>query len=101
MNSNYEVIILDMGNGIDETFQMLDKCSCIYMPVLSDVMSACKVAQFENLLRIWDFPQVLAKIVKIKPPFHMDNGPAENYVEKLLWSELGDYVRELLRKERE
>lgn len=101
VNSNYEVIVLDMGNGIDETFQMLDKCSRIYMPVLADVMSACKVAQFENLMRIWDFPQVLAKVVKVKPPFHIENGPVENYVEQLLWSELGDYVRELLRKERE
>lgn len=101
VNSNYEVIVLDMGNGIDETFQMLDKCSRIYMPVLADVMSACKVAQFENLMRIWDFPQVLAKVVKVKPPFHIESGPVENYVEQLLWSELGDYVRELLRKERE
>lgn len=101
LRSPYEVVVLDIGNGIDETFQLLDQCKRIYMPVLTDVMSACKVAQFENLLRIWDFPQVLAKITKVKPPFHVGSAPAETYVEQLLWSELGDYVRELMRKERE
>lgn len=101
LHSSYEVLVLDIGKGVDETFQMLDLCTRIYMPVLSDVMSACKIAQFENLLRIWDYPQVLSRTVKVKPPFHTGNGQAESYVEGLLWSELGDYVREMLRKERE
>lgn len=101
LRSSYEIVVLDIGSGIDETFQLLDQCKRIYMPVLTDVMSACKVAQFENLLRIWDFPQVLTKITRVKPPFHVGTAPSEAYVEQLLWSELGDYVREILRKERE
>ena len=101
MGSSYEVIVLDIGNGIDENFQLLDLCKRIYMPVLSDVMSACKIAQFENLVRIWDFPQILEKTVKINPPFHLGTASSQNYIEQLMWSELGDYVRELLRKERE
>ena len=101
MHSNYEILILDMGGAIDETFQMLDRCSRIYMPVLSDQISVAKIAQFENLLRIWDYPQVLTKTVKIRAPFHGGNTAPENYIEGLVWSELGDYVREILRKERE
>ena len=101
MHSNYEILILDMGGAIDETFQMLDRCSRIYMPVLSDHISVAKIAQFENLLRIWDYPQVLTKTVKIRAPFHGGNTAPENYIEGLVWSELGDYVREILRKERE
>lgn len=99
--SSYEVVVLDMGSGIDDNFQLLDLCRRIYMPVLSDVVSMCKIAQFENLVRIWDFPQILEKTVKIKPPFHMATAPSPNYIEQLMWSELGDYVREILRKERE
>ncbi|MCD8154486.1 MAG: hypothetical protein LUF78_07365 [Clostridiales bacterium] len=101
VNSSYETVILDLGNGIDETFQLLDRCKIIYMPVLGDTMSACKVAQFENLLRIWDYSHILGKIVKIRPPFHLEGSASENYVEQLVWSELGDYVREVLRNERE
>lgn len=99
--SSYEVVVLDMGSGIDDNFQLLDLCRRIYMPVLSDAVSMCKIAQFENLVRIWDFPQILEKTVKIKPPFHMATAPSPNYMEQLMWSELGDYVREILRKERE
>lgn len=99
IHSSYEVVVLDIGNGIDETFRLLDQCKRIYMPVLNDVMSACKIAQFENLLRIWDFSQVLGNIVKVHLPFHIGMGAPETYVEQLVWSELGDYVRELLRKD--
>ena len=37
---------------------------------------------------------------KITPPFHMMTGPPSGYIEQLMWSELGDYVRNLLRKEK-
>ncbi|MDO4308365.1 MAG: hypothetical protein Q4C77_16210 [Eubacteriales bacterium] len=101
MHSSYEVIVIDMGNGIDELFQLLDRCKRIYMPVLNDVMSVCKIAQFENLLRIWDYPQVLARTVKLRLPFHVGPSSPETYAEQLPWSELGDYVRDLLRKDTE
>lgn len=100
-HSPYEILVLDIGNGIEELFQLLDLCKCVYMPMLSDVMSVSKIAQFENLLRIWDYPQVLAKTVKIKPPYHTGTTSPEAYVEQLVWSELGDYVRNLLGKDKE
>lgn len=100
LHSSYEVVVLDIGNGIDETFQLLDQCKRVYMPVLNDVMSSCKIAQFENLLRIWDYTQLLSKITKIKLPFHGGTSTQENYIEQLVWGELGDYVRTLLRKEK-
>ena len=99
-DSSYETIVLDIGNGTDENFQLLDRCRRIYMPVLGDAMSVCKIAQFENLLRIWDVPQILEKTVKVKPPFHLGAVPGKEYVEQLMWSELGDYVREVLREEK-
>ena len=100
LDSSYEVIVLDIGCGIDENFQLLDLCKKIYMPVLSDAVSQCKIAQFENQVRIWDYPQILEKIQKISLPFHMVTEPSPSYIEQLTWSELGDYVRNLLRKEK-
>lgn len=100
-HSNYEVIILDIGGAVDGILQMLEMCKRIYMPVLSDIISVSKISQFENLVRIWDYPQILTKTTKLRPPFHGGNISPENYIEGLLWSELGDYVREILRKERE
>ena len=100
-DSSYEVIVLDIGSEVDENFQLLDLCKRIYMPVLSDAISLCKIAQFENLVRIWDFPQILEKTVKMTLPFHVSAEISPAYVEQLMWSELGDYVRELIRKEKQ
>ena len=97
--SSYEVVVLDIGNGIDELFQLLHLCGKIYMPVLNDVISSCKIAQFEHLLQVWDYPQILGKIQKIRLPFHTAATAQESYIEQLLWGELGDYVRELVRNE--
>ena len=72
----------------------------LYMPVLNDTLSVCKVTQFENLLRIWNKEKILEKTEKVHLPFHMDRISSDAYVEQLVWSELGDYIRELLRKER-
>lgn len=48
LHSNYEFVILDIGGAVDGTFQVLDMCRRIYMPVLSDPVSISKIAQFEN-----------------------------------------------------
>lgn len=98
-HSSYEVIILDLGNGVDGLFQILGRCSKIYMPVLSDNLSQAKIRQFETLLRLWDAIPVLENIRKLKLPFYNNFGSGKDYVEKLVWSQLGDYVRELLRQE--
>lgn len=99
LHSSYEVLVLDIGSGIDENFQLLDLCEKIYMPVLKDAVSVCKMTQFENLLRIWNKDKILEKIEKLHLPFYMDSISSESYVEQLVWGELGDYIRKLLRKE--
>ena len=68
------------------------------MPVLPDAMSHAKLTQFERLLKVWDYPEVLTRIVRVRPPFCSGNTAAEHYVEQLPWGELGEYVREVLRK---
>lgn len=96
-NSNYEVLILDIGDGVAQLYQILDHCSELYIPVRSDVVSMAKVTQFESLLKTWDFQSVLAKMRKIHVPFHTTNRTGKAYFEELVWSELGDFVRQLLR----
>lgn len=98
MHTSYETVILDIGNGIDEVFQLLDLCRTVYMPVRSDRMSVCKIAQFEKLLQMLDYSQVLAKTVKMKLPFYSGVQRGTFQPEQLVWSELGDYVREMIQK---
>ncbi len=100
LHSTYEVVILDVGQGVDGWYKILDRCVKIYMPVRSDLISQGKIEQFERLLRMWKQQELLDKIRKIKPPFYGSFGDGMDYVGQLPWSQLGDYVRSILQKER-
>ena len=60
-----------------------------------------KIGQFEKLLRMWKQEELLDKIRKVKPPFYGSLGNGADYVQQLAWSQLGDYVKSVLQKERE
>lgn len=97
-HSAYEVVVLDMGQGVQEWYRLLNRCRKIYMPVLSDFISQGKIAQFEKLLRMWKQEELLNKIQKVKPPFYKSPDDGADYVEQLAWSQLGDYVKSVLQK---
>jgi hypothetical protein len=67
----------------------------------SDVTSSkCKLEQFEKLLRLRDYSQLLAGIETVVLPILSQNTDNSFWIEELVWSELGDFVRELLEKEK-
>lgn len=100
LHSAYEVVILDVGQGVDGWCRLLDRCHKVYMPVLDDLISQGKIGQFERLLRMWKQEGLLDKIQKVKPPFHGSFGDGADYVGQLPWSQLGDYVKTVLQKEK-
>lgn len=97
--SSYEILILDIGDGVSELFRILECCGRIYMPVRSDMISMAKIAQFEQLAAVWGSREILARLRKLKPPFHSAGQSGSSYFEGLVWSELGDFVRSELRRE--
>ena len=99
-NSSYETIILDLGDGVTDLYALLNECSRVYMPIRNDVMSASKVQHFEHLLAMWNYEDLLKKTRKIKLPYHHVQKTGNAYMDELVWSEMGDYVKELIRKER-
>lgn len=98
LHSSYQVIILDIGQGVPEWHRLLGRCRKVYMPVLADPISQGKLGQFEKLLCMWKQEELLEKIQKVKPPFHSSIGEGADYVEQLAWSQLGDYVRSVLQE---
>ena len=97
--TRYEIVILDLGDGVQNLFQTLEACDQIYVPIRNDVISAAKITQFEYLLNVWGHTHLMERIRKLKLPFHAASHSGKAYFENLVWSELGDYVREVLRKE--
>ncbi len=99
LHSSYETVILDVGQGVEEWRSLLNRCDKVYMPVLMDVISQGKIQQFERLLQMWKQQDLLDKIQKVRPPFYGSYGDGADYVEQLPWSQLGDYVKSVLRGE--
>ncbi|MDY3920301.1 MAG: hypothetical protein SOZ59_15125 [Candidatus Limivivens sp.] len=97
--STYDTIILDLGEQLAGLYEILRQCSRIYMPVREDGISLAKLDQYEKVLEMRGYTDVLEKTRKLKLPFHSSFGPRENYIEQLAWGELGDFVRKLIREE--
>ena len=97
----YEIIILDVGNYGHQAAPILSVCQIVYMPVKEDGISSAKIREFEAYAERTGNSGMLDKVKKLKLPYHRGFGRRENYIEQLLWSELGDYVRKLLRGSRE
>jgi len=99
MYSTYDTVIIDFGDQVDELYEFMNKCDRIYLPVRGDSVSTAKLEQYESVLRTGEYEGILDKTKKLKLPFHNNFGTRECYVEQLIWGELGDFVRKLIREE--
>lgn len=98
--STYEIIILDIGEGIEHLYSLLEQCDTIFMPVKSDVISNAKMKQFEKILDIWNGQKIQERMRKIKLPYYTIQEGKGSFLKQLLWSEFGDFVRNLIWKEK-
>lgn len=93
----YEYIIVDLGQAICNLIPALDSCDIVYMPVKEDGVSSAKLEEFEQYLEVSRQENLRERMVRVKLPYHNSFGRKDAYMEQLLWGELGDYVRKLLR----
>lgn len=97
--SVYEYVILDIGDGVEDVCGLLDLCDHIYMPIRQDFVSQSKIIQFEKLMAVCNRQEVLERVEKLKLPYYTYPTIKNQYMKQLMWSEFGDYVRNLIRKE--
>lgn len=93
----YEVIVVDigcLGRGMEP---LLELCDVIYAPVKDDCVSAAKMEAWQEYLgksgraHLWE----RVRILKLPRPGAV--WQAETYLEQLLWGEMGDFIRNLLK----
>ena len=97
--SVYEYVILDIGDGVEDVYSLLDICDHIYMPVRQDFVSQSKIAQFEKLMAVCNRKEVMARVEKLNLPYYAYPTMKTQYMKQMMWSEFGDYIRNLIRKE--
>lgn len=66
--SIYEIVILDIGEGIQGITELLEMSSKVYMPILQDPVSQRKIEQFEEELHLVGEDSIIEKTEKIHLP---------------------------------
>lgn len=94
-DGTYEEMILDVGTFCGGAEELLGICDLVYVPVKEDVVSTAKLEEWDAYLKRSGRGAVLEKLRFLKLPNPVLSMTRENYLEQLLWSELGDFVREL------
>ena len=101
-DSTYYYIILDLADGIEDIQKVLETCDFIFMPVLRDCVSVCKVEEFnQHMMKIMeqgDWNRLSAKIHRAQLPSVFETERIENYYRELIWSDLFSAADELLRQ---
>lgn len=93
----YEILIVDLGQFGKKSVDILEICSGVYMPIRQDYLSSAKIEEYEEYIKVSGHGGILEKIQKLKLPYQNSYISQGNYLDQIVWGELGDYVRQLLK----
>lgn len=96
---DYDKVILDLGNMVQDVFAILEICNQIYMPVRDDMISDYKLAACEEYLLKSGREELAGQMIKVQLPQFDKELQSINYYESLLWGRMGDFVRRLINEE--
>lgn len=99
-NTVYRMIVVDVGQSGKTAVDIMEICDAVYMPVKDDMISQAKIEEFEQYLDASGNSHLNERIQKIKIPVRQSLSREKMGIKDLPWSELGDYVRSLLKGER-
>lgn len=95
--TDYEVLVLDFGAGMQEFAAVLDRCTSIYCPMKNGYFYECRMNHFLRYLGREQDESVKERIHVVQLPFSARRiRTGMDVCRQLLWSEFGDYVREYL-----
>lgn len=100
--SDFQYIVVDLSEGIENIYKVLEQCDFIFMPVLEDCISQCKIEEFSdhmaNLMGPSAWKQLSDKIHKIQLPLTFEANGVENYYRELIWSDLAAAVGDIVNR---
>lgn len=96
----YDIVLIEPESGMQGFAGILESCTKVFIPAKNDAVSMAKIEGFESKLKAAGAEDIIDRFRKVKVPFYQASGLGRNYYEGLLWSELGDCVRQLIKKEK-
>jgi len=91
----YEYIVLDLSESMQGIFDVLRSCVKVFTLVKEDDVAQSKLLQYEQMLALYQYEDVLQKTCKCTPP-KLPRLPKT--IEEYTKSELADYVRAQLKE---
>lgn len=93
--AEYEYVILDLSENMQGLFEILHRCVKVFTLTKEDKIARSKLAQYEQLLALCQYEDILQKTDKLQIP-HIKRLPeaAEQYTR----GELADYVKGIMRE---
>lgn len=100
----FDNIILDISDSVKDISGLLSICSQIYMPTTNDAISVAKIDDFFRNISTTSNTSIKDKTEIITLPYadatvfsdHHSSKHSSDFMEKLLFSEFGTYVRNLI-----
>lgn len=89
-SSSYEFLILDLGEGLQDLWEVLRSCSHIYTITREDGLAMAKIDQYEKILETMQYGDISAKTTKWKLPVFREL--PKNF-EELTYGELAAYMK--------
>ena len=95
-SGEYEILILDLSDGIQNLFELLKLCEIVYTITRNDGFAMAKIDQYQQLLSYHNCEEVLMKTKKCDIPIfkHLPEG-----LEQLMYSELAEYVKGIITED--
>lgn len=98
--SDYSTVVLDIGKYDRQVLPVLNICQVIYMPIKEDLFSQAKMKEFESYVDQFGEAGTADKFQKIHIPYVTGTRRMEHFPQELLWGDMGDFVRGLLKGQR-
>ncbi|MBE5872029.1 MAG: hypothetical protein E7294_12355 [Lachnospiraceae bacterium] len=94
--TDYDVILFDLSDHIRGLFEILSACDHIYTIIKKDGIAMAKLDQYEQILSYTNHEAILDKTKKCQIPVFKE---LPRQLERLPYSELAEYVRQLIRED--
>lgn len=98
--SEYETIVLDIGEYGRQVLPLLELCQAVYMPVREDTVSKAKLGEFDEYVKDFGKQRLAERFHRINVPAVPGVRRTEQFPQELLWGDMGDFVRRILKGQR-
>lgn len=96
-DGSYDTLLLDLGHLCRGMEPLLELCDVIYTPIKEDCVSTAKIEEWRDYLEQSDRLHLWNRVQMLKLPLPGTIRQTDTYLEQLLWGELGDYIRNMLK----